>query len=317
MKRFGKKSYPGWFLGIILFLMFPGATYFYLPSLLAEVRNPVAAWFNPSLKTVTKPDLRAVGIAHYDQFKWPVDDSIRLAGYICFPEGIPKGTVIALHGYRSNKNRFLPAAGYFTKDGWNFVAVDLRGHNQSDGTKTGFSYYERYDISVMMDSLERKHFPRPYVLYGHSIGAATAVFVAGHRQDIDALILESAFDDFSNLIPNYWNYYASKHIPLPNDVCNALFARIQLPLDSLRPVDIAPRIHVPVIQVQGMQDRKVKPEQAESLFRTFATDRKYFISIPQGNHNRLWLPDEKNYFRTLLSRLDSLMEESTTVASEN
>ncbi len=307
MKRHNRRKWYFVTGSVFILASFLLPVYWLLPSVVAEVRNPLAAWFNPVIKDTVAPAFQRYGIKDYSLFRIPVNDSIRLAGYVCRPGRKARGTVIALHGYRSNKNRFLPVVKYFTDAGWNFVAADLRAHNQSTGETTGFSYYERYDVSALIDTLTKQHFPRPYVLYGHSIGAATAVFVAARRQDIDALILESAFDDFSRLIPNYLHFYVSENMEIPQDVSRSFFERLHIPLDSLKPIEVAPEIHIPVIQIQGTDDRKVKPKQARRLFEAFGTNRKEWILIEGGNHNKLWLPGEPAYFHELVARLDSLL----------
>ena len=292
------------------FLVVAGGVYFYLPRLVAEVRNPLAGHFNPAILRIEKPELTSRGIRNAFGFRIRVNDSIRLSAYEVPAAGRARGTIVALHGYRSNKNRFLPAAGYFSKHGWNFIAVDLRGHNESDGRFTGFSYYERRDLNAFLDSLKKNgHIRRPLVLYGHSIGAATAVFTAAHRKDVDALVLESCFDRFGDLIPNYLDYYTGVSRLGTGSMARNLFERLRIPPDSLNPVDVAPEIGIPVLQVQGDADPKVKPAQARRLFERWASTKKQWITIRGGTHNRLCLPDTTTYFERLNAFLTHVLPE--------
>ena len=281
--------------------------YAYVPSIIADVKNPVASLFNSELGSTHLPAFERYGIRKGETRMININDSIRLSLYIVPSEtGETRGTVLALHGYRSSKNRFLPAARYFTRKGWQFIAVDLRAHNQSTGIQTGFSYYERYDISTLIDSLEKAGWIRsPLVLYGHSIGAATAVYVAAERPEVKALILESCFDDFRHLLPNYWDYYVTDQTDMPDEMAAHFFERAQIPLDSIRPLDVAPAIHIPILQIQGEEDQKVRPAQARHLFDAFGSTQKQWLEIPQGTHNRLWLPDTTAYFRNMTIFLDS------------
>ncbi len=291
------------FFGMVVplsLLLAAAVAYFYLPRLVAEVRNPLAGRYNSALQSIQAPRFSDFGIARGRVFSVRVNDSIRLSAYAVKAAGEARGTIVALHGYRSNKNRFLPAAGYFSRHGWNFIAVDLRAHNASSGRYTGFSYFERRDTDAFLDSLEaRGDIRRPLVLYGHSIGAATALFTAARRGDADALILESCFDDFARLIPNYLDFYLGEELPASDLITRDLFERLHIPLDSLRPVAVASQIHIPVLQVQGDADVKVKPAQARRLFVRLASPQKQWMWIRGGTHNRLWLPDTTAYFERL------------------
>lgn len=282
------------------FLMVLGGIYLYLPHLVAEVRNPLAAYYNSGLEKKEKPSFSSFGIRNAYTFRLWVNDSIQLEAYTVPSVGQVRGTIVALHGYRSNKNRFLPAARYFSLHGWNFIALDLRAHNGSSGRYTGFSYFERHDTNAFLDSLESHGLiRRPLVLYGHSIGAATAVFTAARRDDVDILVLESCFADFSDLIPNYLAYYLGSEMMLPDALSRDLFERLNIPLDSLNPLDVAEFIHIPVLQVQGEADTKVKPGQARALYDRWASPQKQWILVPGGTHNHLWLPDTATYFNRI------------------
>ncbi len=317
MKRL-KTAIKGFGFGLpVAFLLAIGVIYFYLPYLVAEVRNPLAGYYNSGLERVKKPAFTAFGIQNAGTFHVQVNDSIRLAAYVVPAVGRECGTIVALHGYRSDKNRFLPVAAYFSQNGWNFIALDLRAHNGSSGRYTGFSYFERRDTDAFLDSLaSRGLIRRPLVLYGHSIGAATALFTAAQRNDIDGLVLESCFDDFARLIPNYLDFYLGGEVPASEFLARDLFGRLHIPLDSLRPVTVASQIHIPVLQVQGAADAKVKPAQARRLFDHLASPQKHWMLVPGGTHNRLWLPDTTTYFDRLNAFLTSAFPKHPAQAAE-
>jgi len=288
-------------------LMVGISIYAYVPKIIAEVKNPVASFFNTSLWDEHPPDFDKARISGARTRRVRVNDSISLSLYRIPAATKVHGTILALHGYRSSKNRFLPVARFFTENGWDFVAVDLRAHNQSTGQLTGFSCYERRDIATLIDSLRASDWIRgPLVIYGHSIGAATAVYVAAEHAGVDGLILESAFDEFGNLLPNYWNFYVTEQTEIPQEVAGHFFEMARIPVDSIRPVEVAPRIRIPVLQIQGDADPKVRPAQARRLFDSLGSGQKQWISIPGGTHNKLWLPDTTTYFQRILMFLDTL-----------
>jgi len=288
--------------GIIIVL---SISFFYLPYIVREVKNPVAGLFNDTLRKVVPPDFGRYGLKG-ESFYFRTRDSLRMSAYRIPSDTAVKGTVIALHGYRSNKNKYLPVIPFFTSRGYDFIAVDLRGHNMSEGDYTGFSYLEKKDINDLIDYLRRENLIRgKLILYGHSIGAATAVGVASEREDVDALVLESLFTSFDKIIPNYINFYTGVNADsLPNQAEKFIFDKIKIPADSIRPVDQAEKIDIPVLLIHGAQDKKVPLKHAEKMYERLKGPKKLIV-IDSATHNTLWERGGDAYFDTILRFLDT------------
>ncbi|NPA43724.1 MAG: alpha/beta hydrolase [Chlorobi bacterium] len=280
------------------------AVLLYTPFVIREVKNPVAGLFNDTLLRTVPPDFASYRLRG-ETFTFRTRDSLVMSAYRVPAEGRVKGTVIALHGYRSNKNKYLPVIKYFTEAGYDFVAPDLRGHNMSEGQFTGFSYREKNDIEDLLAYLKKKGWLRgKLVLYGHSIGAATAVEVAA-RHGADALVTESLFTSFDEILPHYLTYYTG--VPadsLPEEAEKFFYRQMEIPPDSIRPIDRIGRVNCPVLLVHGTEDKKVPPSHARRLKDTLG-DRGRLMLIPGATHNTLWEKGGEVYFRRLIRFLDS------------
>jgi len=307
MKRLPVNSFRFW-----LILFAAGMTvlfsviFFYLPYVVKEVKNPVAGLFNDSLTRTRPPEFGKYGLQG-QTFVYTTRDTLQMSGFYVPAETPAKGTVIALHGYRSNKNKYLPVVHYFTRAGYDFVAVDLRGHNMSQGEYTGFSYLEKNDIDDLIDYLKKQGLVHgKLVLYGHSIGAATAVAVASRRNDIDGLVLESLFTSFNKIVPNYVAYYTGVSADsIPPEAEKWIFRRMDIPADSIRPIDQVEKLRVPVLLFHGKQDKKVPPDHAREIYRRLQAPKR-LIWIDSATHNTLWEKGGEAYFRHIIRFLDTL-----------
>ena len=88
------------------------------------------------------------------------------------PGGEP--AVLALHGLASNA-RWWDLVGADLAPAHRVLAVDLRGHGQSDRPETGYDFGTVVDdLGQVVDALD----PRPLVVAGHSWGASVALAFA-------------------------------------------------------------------------------------------------------------------------------------------
>jgi len=303
--RFRPNNSRFWFLtsaGAVLIVL--GAMLVYVPFVITQVKNPVAGFFNDTLLHVIPPDFARYGLKG-ENFTWRTDDSLLMSGYRIKGADPVKGTVVALHGYRSNKNKYLPVASHFVRAGYDFIAVDLRGHNMSEGDYTGFSYKEKYDMENLLDYLHGQGWLRGnLILYGHSIGAATALETAVRRKEIKALVLESLFADFRDILPNYIAYYTGiSPDTIPGGAEDLIFSSVNIPVDSIRPVDRADSLHIPVLLIHGGADKKVPLKHAKLIYSRLHAPKKLIV-IDSATHNTLWEKGGKNYFSDIIRFLD-------------
>lgn len=70
-------------------------------------------------------------------------DGQPLSGLYSAPKGTPRGGVLLLHMYRSNRTAWRPIEGRLAASGFHVLALDLRGHGKSSKDQKG----ERIDVS--------------------------------------------------------------------------------------------------------------------------------------------------------------------------
>jgi alpha-beta hydrolase superfamily lysophospholipase len=218
------------------------------------------------------------------------DDGVKLAG-LWHPAAGMEGTgrtAILLHGFAEAsvavQTRRVAA---LNQGSWNVAALDLRGYGRSSGSLASFGGREVGDVQVWLDTLAgqtgRAH-PLLPVLWGRSMGAAIAVRAAAEDTRIRALVLESPMVDLEEAMAAW---FRKRRFP-----CAQLLSRLVtrragelagVSLTRPRPLEVAPRVHCPVLIVHGGDDTLVTSHEARRLAGSFPNPPE-FIEVPGAGH---------------------------------
>ncbi|UCD29069.1 MAG: alpha/beta hydrolase, partial [Planctomycetota bacterium] len=83
---------------------------------------------------------------------------------------------ILLHMYNSDKSAFDPLIPYLHKAGFAVLAIDMRGHGESQSARNSFGVYERRDVLGAVEWLSDTGYePGDIGVLGISIGGAAAI----------------------------------------------------------------------------------------------------------------------------------------------
>ena len=109
--------------------------------------------------------------------------------------------VVMLHDYADAKVGVIAHAPAWHASGFNILALDLRAHGASGGSISAAGYWERHDLSQVLNQLRVQHPHRTQhlVLFGVGLGAITAAATAALREDVDALVMERPFQNYRAL----------------------------------------------------------------------------------------------------------------------
>ena len=130
-------------------------THFFIPRLISEIRNPVVSLIKRNRNSSHKLSIdtnnleitrKVISIKSFD--------GITLSARITYSNlDSPKGTIILLHGIRSNKDQFLSLSNFLSENGFNSVALDSRAHGDSEGDFCSFGVHEKRDVQFLIDHL--------------------------------------------------------------------------------------------------------------------------------------------------------------------
>jgi uncharacterized protein len=129
---------------------------------------------------------------------------LRLRGVVELPDRMKKGerraAILVLHGFGSNKDSALVRAvtRIFTSLGYVALRFDMRGCGESEGERGRVICLEQVaDTKSAFDFLAATDYvdPKRIAVFGHSFGAAVAVYAAGTDSRIAACISSAGWGD--------------------------------------------------------------------------------------------------------------------------
>jgi uncharacterized protein len=128
-------------------------------------------------------------------------DGLTVVGYLV-PGPAPKAVVLFLSGtHNPSVTAFFGHAAMLFERGYASLLLEMRAHGESDGTRIGLGYEEPRDVEAAIAYLRTRPDLRdaPIVVYGLSLGGATAINAAGLMPDVDAVVSLSAFSAWDDV----------------------------------------------------------------------------------------------------------------------
>jgi uncharacterized protein len=174
---------------------------------------------------------------------------------------------VILHGYSDAKVGGIAWAPLLRELGFSILAIDLRAHGESGGMYSTAGFWERHDVSQVIDQLKaaRPAEAAQILLFGISLGAATAAATGAIRDDLSAVILECPFADFHHAAA-----YQADRLGTPGKLFQDLaygLAKVisRADFDAVRPVDTIPKIPCPVMVIQSCDDPFLSDEDLAAV----------------------------------------------------
>ena len=228
----------------------------------ARMTDGRAAW---RLKRLSPADLRL----HYSELNFDVRDEsngqrLKLAAWwIPCPRAAGRCAIL-LHGYSDAKVGAIAWAPTLHDLGFNILALDLRAHGESEGTACTAGYFERHDVSQVIDQLrhDKPLETSRIVLFGVSLGAAVAAATAVLRKDLAAVVMECPYPDYELAAESH-----AEVLGAPGKRLQAMaFKHAQkiagADFSAVRPVDLIARIPCPLMVIRSEADVFIDDDHA-------------------------------------------------------
>jgi len=253
-------------------------------------------------------------------------DGIPLRAWFIPAEGAARGTVIVAHGIDGNRSDMLPRALFLYRNHYNTLVVDLRGHGDSGGNYATPGYVEAYDILGAVSYLRQtRHQPGPIAVLGHSYGAVAALYAASLSRQITAVVADSAYISFENMMRratillaqdperSYWDRLGLR-------LAGSRIAEwIVLPVyylrtgvwPSSREADVLNAIPAignrPILFIAGQRDRICPPENTRQMYDSALSPHKALLIVPNAEHDTTFVTDPSLYSDTVVRFLNSAL----------
>ncbi len=225
----------------------------------------------------------------YEKVSFQTEDGLTLRGwFIPSPTGDDR-TILMGHGWGDNKGELLKISHFLNSTGgFNLLYFDNRAHGESDGNITTIGCLEIMDFKAAMAYL-RRHRPqstRRLGVFGLSMGAAVAIMAAPQFSEIKALVLESPFADYRQVVRRWaWINLYIPYFPQMMVVLWLLRHRVgSKDVDSYSPSRFISRLSPRPILVIGAEEDRLMPASTVRSLYALAQEPKSLWMIPGAAH---------------------------------
>lgn len=298
-------------LVIVLALLAGGYAAFYV----AIVRRPPKPGYQSAYLQQFLPELERGAQWFREQSPETVcirsRDKLKLTGYF-LPADNAKGTLLLVHGYRSNPmSDFGIVCPFYHSLGWNILAVCQRAHGESEGKYITFGAKERFDVCDWALYLADRFGPdHNIVLDGISMGSASVLMSLGTElpPNVKCVIADcgftSAHAQFLHLLKT------RIHLPVhPLLDIMQLFAKLFADFDfkAGSTVEALQRTAIPVLFIHGERDTYVPVRFTVENYAA-CTSEKQLLTVPEAGHGTSYIFAREACQRTLREFLNSHAE---------
>ncbi len=242
------------------------------------------------------------------------DTNLILRGYFIHALTTPKATIILLHGIGSNKENWLGYARLLAENGFNCVVYDQRAHGKSGGTFCTFGFYEKFDVSKIVDTLLCRADILPVGIQGASLGGAVALQALGYDKRLSFGIVESTFNTLENVIEEYgYDYFKIRSRWLARHVLSksALIARFR-PFE-VKPVEACRTIEQPILMVHGDADEKIPINFNKENFTALKSADKEFFIVQGAGHDNVGEIGGEKYRQKIFGFLNRILKRPLSI----
>jgi uncharacterized protein len=206
---------------------------------------------------------------------------------------------LLIHGVRSNRSSMIDRSFFLRENSITSFLIDLQAHGETPGEIITFGIRESRDAKNGVEFLRKVEKCDKVLAIGQSLGGASALLGSGPI-DADALVLESVYPTIEVAIEDRLEIRlgaaGKKLAPL-------LYWQIPLRIDNslseLHPIDVLPRVNMPVFIISGKLDKHTKVEETERMFNAL-TSKKSLWLVDGASHQDIFAFDSDAYESKIL-----------------
>lgn len=205
-------------------------------------------------------------------------DGLRLSAWYTPPQD--GRVILALHG--NSTARHCSTFVRLAQAGFGVLAPDLRAHGLSEGERCTLGMLELLDAEAALAFLLARPEVRGVGVWGSSMGAATAIRLAAHHPQVQALVADSAFPCMMDLLKRApYSHVTGRFLTYLLDQELGRGWRAVCPVEEIG--RIAPR---PVFIIQGAEDELIPRDSAYRLYEAAGEPKRLWVE-PGMRHTEL------------------------------
>jgi len=188
-------------------------------------------------------------------------------------------------------------------EGHPVLAIDFRGHGESETSLTSIGYYESHDVLAGMKFVRERGAGDP-VLWGTSMGAVSALLAAEKDGSVAGVIADAPFDTYRNTILHHAKLmYGLPEFPLIDMACPMIESRVNFPMDEVDCLRAAGNIRAPMLVLAGELDERMPAAMVYSIYDRAAGSKDFWIIPGEGHENRKFGSEFREKIQAFLAKL--------------
>ena len=204
-----------------------------------------------------------------------------------FPAEAGDRWVLLLHGYTGWKEEMYQFACWYHQQGYSVLVPDLRCQGESEGDFIGMGWTDHFDCELWIAHILEQAPEAQIVLHGQSMGAATALLMAGSpevSEHIKAVVSDSAYTSayemFGDKITEWFHLPAALFV---DSACVMLRLRGGYDLRDASPLGAVAASGIPTLFIHGDEDRMIDVNMSYALFEAASCEKELFIVEGAGH----------------------------------
>lgn len=226
--------------------------------------------------------------------------------------GARRKVAVICHGHTVNRMNSLKYANVFYRLGFNVVIYDHCYFGESDGKYCTLGYYERHDLSKVID-YTREQFGANCILalHGESMGAVTVLTELGVRSDIDLVVADCPFSNtlgyYKELFVKLTNLPSFPIVEMTGSIAKAKYGYNYA---KCNPIDDVAASDVPICFIHGKADDYIHPHHSEDMYKLCRNPLSELHLVDDAKHACSYMVDNDGYFAIVKNFVDKVLKES-------
>jgi len=204
---------------------------------------------------------------------------------------LPKGDkqappVVVLHGLGASKAHMIDYVLFAQQEGYPVLAIDFRGHGESDPSLTSIGYYESHDVLAGVKFVRERGAGDP-VLWGTSMGAVSALLAAAKDGSAAGVIADAPFDTYRNTVLHHAQLmYGLPEYPLVALAFPMIESRARFRIADVDCLRAAHEIRAPMLVLAAEKDTRMPIPVVHSVYDQAAGPKEFWVIPGEGHENR-------------------------------
>ena len=243
--------------------------------------------------------------------EWQVTsfDGMTLKGS-CYlrPDGSDRW-IVAVHGYRGDRRQVISPALVFFDRGYNILAVDCRGHGESEGDYIGMGWHDRIDLLTWAREIIGLYPHAEIVLYGISMGGSAVLMASGESvpSNIRAVIADCAYTDvYSQFTYQMNTFFHLPDFPFISAASLVCAVRANYMFEEASALDQVKNSKLPTLFIHGSDDEIIPVSMAYELFEAFGGEQNDLLVVRGAEHGVSYNAEPELYWGRIFEFLEGV-----------